>query len=278
MVQSVRVVRGPVSNASRRLHKLYLDLHSSPADEAAATADADAGAAAGATSTYKMHFASARERDVWAEILAAYGEYRQYGASAAAAAASEGADSSSSASGPTAAGVAAGVAAAVPYSAYTIPAIYVRALQSCFDMLVGSRAFEREGLFRTGRSSPLLLRQLLLNNGLLEGGRWGRKAGLAAATAGPGLGLDPHTVAFVAKSLLRSLPETILTNALLQHVFHAAGQFGRCRRSASRLTAGAVCGIGFVSGREWDSHRCPTPPSLCLFFLSSLQAATTAHC
>ena len=45
------------------------------------------------------------------------------------------------------------------------------------------------------------MRQLLLNNGLLEGGRWGRKAGLAAA--GPGLGLDPHTVAFVAKSLLR---------------------------------------------------------------------------
>jgi hypothetical protein len=205
-------VSGPASSASRRLHKLYLDLHGASSDDSSSS-----------SCTYKMHFASARERDVWAEILAAYGEYREYGAAAGKDAASPPSLAASASDPAAAAATAVAVAAAVPYCAYTIPAIYVRALQSCFDALVSSRAFEREGLFRTGRSSPLLMRQLLLNNGLLEGGRWGRKAGLAAA--GPGLGLDPHTVAFVAKSLLRSLPETLLTNALLQHIFRAAGMF-----------------------------------------------------
>lgn len=206
------------------LHKLYIDLHQAQ--------------------RYKLKLPSEAEARVWHQTLHAYTEYREYGR--APGAVSSDAKSGSSAEQSNVAAVKAvpspdggsevelvplgshvaaresdkHAAPLEPYYAYGIAPLYARAIQSCLEYIRTHRGFEREGLFRAGRSSQRLLRQILLNDGRLDGLQPASPPTPSAAS----LTHDVHVVAFIAKHLLRALPESILTNALMQRMFDATGQ------------------------------------------------------
>lgn len=183
--------------------------------------------------TYQLSVSSAAEARIWHDVFSAYADYKPYGGDQITADAST--------IGAATGAQAVPAAESSSYCAYGIPSLYARAIESCFSYLRTHGGYAREGLFRTGKSSSLLLRQILLNDGLLDGGPWQRDN--AATTP-----LDLHVVAFIAKNLLRSLPETLLTNALMNKIFDATSQWGReCTTDLPWLPRGACLSLTVLS-------------------------------
>lgn len=181
-----------------KLHKLYVEFYPSH--------------------TYKLKVSSAIEAQVWYEIFQSYGNYREYGTSNGVIAEVVTPRSLARLSpdgGPL-----------TPYYAYTIPSIYTRTIQALFAHLIQHKAVQREGLFRTGKSSPLLIRQILLNGGVVDDELMSRGRPIDSNSSSK---LDLHCVAFCAKNLLRSLPETLFTNALIHPLFESVRSNDSCR-------------------------------------------------
>jgi hypothetical protein len=154
------------------------------------------------THAYRVKVTSASEAQVWRDILASYGEYKEYGSTP-----SQRNDASVDPNSDL-----------PPYFAYSIPSLYAISMASLLTQIRATDGCSKEGLFRTGKSSPLLLRRMLLNQGEIDPA-WIP----ASAVESPRENKSPdsHVLAFCAKSLLRSLPETILTNALLPKMLDA---------------------------------------------------------
>lgn len=174
--------------------------------------------------TYKLKVSSSKEAKVWREVFQSYGEYKVFGK----------AENGTNPSLPSKPDSSSDSSSLSPYYSYTIPTIYSRSLQSIFAYLIHHQAYAREGLFRTGHSSPKLIRQLLLNDGRLDE-TIGDRSSTDSAPDGSSQ-LDVHCLSFCAKNLLRCLPESLLTNALMHKIFDAARQDERqlVRRETGR--------------------------------------------